>query len=198
MYPHILIHSVQMCVDGIRDSGQLSCHEMNFNYNHRNSIKAMEEKKWQIDEINLDYFRMSNSYLAQFFKVFFNNIKKLSTSKVFRCNPTFPTKMPVIYLPFCPHLFVGIHKHEILKLYDIAYLTDIDILDNRNKLYRLIQSIINLLVMCLSWSWKIKVDIIHTHYSLYSNLNKVYTWPMNKRKQLYIDVKMWSKLVLYG
>ena len=49
--------------------------------------------------------------------------------------------MPVIYLPFCPYLFVGIHKHEILKLYDIAYLTDIDMLDNRHKLYSATNSI---------------------------------------------------------
>ena len=31
MYPHKLIHSVQICTDGMRDSGQLSHREMSYN-----------------------------------------------------------------------------------------------------------------------------------------------------------------------
>ena len=71
MYPHTLIHSVQMCTDGIRDSIELSQHEMNNNCNHRNFIKTMEAKNWKIDEIYLDYYRMSNSYLTDVFNVVF-------------------------------------------------------------------------------------------------------------------------------
>ena len=136
LFPNTVVHSVNICTDSVRGSDNLSDFEMNCTSNYRTFIQQMEERRWKINKIYVNHYRMPDLYLTQMFrKGFFENSKKLAKSHLFHCNPHNPNIIPVVYLTFTPHVFVSIHRYKFNEEYDMSYSTHHELFDYRHKLY---------------------------------------------------------------
>ena len=110
LFPNTNIHTVNICQDEERNSPFLHNSELNTNVNHCRFIGVMENKEWNIDEIYIDYYRMSNVYIStNFSNGFFTNLKNLPSSTVFEQRIDQPSRLPIVFLPFSPHMFVNVH-----------------------------------------------------------------------------------------
>ena len=76
LFPNIVVHSVNICPDSVRDSDNLFEFELKCNSNYRTFIPQMEEKRWKINLIYVDNYRMPDPYLTQMFQNVFFNLNK--------------------------------------------------------------------------------------------------------------------------
>ena len=68
LLPNTVIYYVNICTDSVRDSDNLSELEMNYNSNHRRCIQQMEDRRWKINEIYTNHYRIPDPYLTTMLK----------------------------------------------------------------------------------------------------------------------------------
>ena len=79
---------------------------------------------------------MSEVYIIGNFTImFFQNPRALAKSSILLYDLDMPEKLPVVFLPFTPHIFVNVLKHKLYHEYAISYLTIYDFVEGVHKLY---------------------------------------------------------------
>ena len=123
--------------DELRDSNHDNPREINMDASNRKFVQEMKDKKWILDEICFDYFRMMDSYSTnRLSKSFFENIKGLAGSGVLRNNARTKSGKAEIYLPFMPHFFFHVHGMRFEDHYTVEYVTEKEyIANNSNALF---------------------------------------------------------------
>ena len=67
MYNPCRVYSLTICTDSIRDSFNLSPHEIICNACSRDFVDKSLSKGWKLDQICIDHYRMLNEYVASNF-----------------------------------------------------------------------------------------------------------------------------------
>ena len=130
------IYTLNKCEDNVRHGEQLSTNEMNANMSHKDFLCSLRRKKWDLDFLYFDHYRMPNAYICNSFsKQFFVNLKLLAKEDILVNNTMTNSGRAEIHLPFCPHLFLHVHYHKLHEEYDILYISEEDLINNPNMNY---------------------------------------------------------------
>ena len=118
---------------------------------------------------------MPEAYLIRHFTIsFFQNLRALAKSSILLYDLDMPEKLPVVFLPFTPHMFVNVFKHKLYHEYAISYLTIYDLVKGVHALYSVSEGApYNLLTQMFELQMNDYDRYCITKKKLYSNMIKI-------------------------